>query len=235
PEAATREEGGGQVVFRKTWTGQGPGGDADFSFTPPRPEIQALTGRQGESGPHYLYARIRPDLTAEADQPFAEHAIFLLDTSLSEHPDRFGVSMKLLRKILESDPDIKQFNILTFNVAGAWVEPKGWLANTDEGRAAALDRLDGLVLEGAPELSRALDKLARPSFEIKPGTPVNVFLLSDGQVTWGEREVGPLVGRFEARCPFATRFHCYRTGLGAENLELFEALTRRGGGTFNCY
>src|SRR5208282_2086302 len=29
-------------------------------------------------------------------------------------------------------------------------------------------------------------------------------------------------------------FHCYRTGLGADNLELFEALTRRGGGIFNC-
>jgi hypothetical protein len=235
PEAAAKEEGGGQVVFRKTWTGQGPGGDAVFSYAPPRPEIQALTGRQGESGPHYLYARIRPDLAAEADRPFAEHAVFLLDTSLSEHPDRFGVSMKLLRKILESDPDIKQFNVLTFNVAGAWVEPKGWLANTDEGRAAALDRLDGIVLEGATDLSCALDKLAQPGFKIEPGTPVNVFLLSDGQVTWGEREVGPLVGRFEARCPFATRFHCYRTGLGAENLELFEALTRRGGGTFNCY
>ena len=36
-------------------------------------------------------------------------------------------------------------------------------------------------------------------------------------------------------CPFATRFHCYRTGLGADNLELFEALTRRGGGIFNCF
>jgi hypothetical protein len=33
----------------------------------------------------------------------------------------------------------------------------------------------------------------------------------------------------------ATRFHCYRTGLGADNLELFTALTRRGGGIFNCF
>src|SRR5262249_32814281 len=27
----------------------------------------------------------------------------------------------------------------------------------------------------------------------------------------------------------------YRTGLGADNLELFAALTRRGGGVFNCF
>ena len=37
------------------------------------------------------------------------------------------------------------------------------------------------------------------------------------------------------RCPYRTRFHCYRTGLGADNAELFEALTRRGGGVFNCF
>ena len=43
------------------------------------------------------------------------------------------------------------------------------------------------------------------------------------------------MARFESRCPYPTRFHCYRTGLGAENLELFEALTRKGGGIFNCF
>ncbi len=32
-----------------------------------------------------------------------------------------------------------------------------------------------------------------------------------------------------------TRFHCYRTGLGEENSELFEALTRKGGGVFQCF
>src|SRR5205807_2665860 len=31
------------------------------------------------------------------------------------------------------------------------------------------------------------------------------------------------------------RFHCYRTGLGEENAELFEALTRAGGGVFQCF
>ncbi len=35
-------------------------------------------------------------------------------------------------------------------------------------------------------------------------------------MSWGEANVSSLVARFEARCPFATRFHCYRTGLGAE-------------------
>jgi tetratricopeptide (TPR) repeat protein len=235
PDGAKKEEGGGQMVFHRTWTGNGPGGDATFAFTPAHSEVQAITGRQGDNGPRYLYARLRPDLKAEADKPFAENAVFLLDTSLSEHPDRFAVSMRLLRQILEKDPDVKRFNVLAFNVGAAWLEPKGWLPNTAEGRGQALDRLDGVVLEGATDLSCALDALAKPGFEIKPGTPVNVFLLSDGQITWGERGVGPLVTRFEERCHFLPRFHCYRTGLGAENLELFEALARRGGGVFNCF
>src|SRR5207237_4881793 len=72
-------------------------------------------------------------------------------------------------------------------------------------------------------------------FEIAKDTPVNVFLLSDGQITWGEGEAAKLAARFEQQCQFPVRFHCYRTGLGADNLELFEALTRRGGGIFNCF
>jgi tetratricopeptide (TPR) repeat protein len=235
PAEAKKEEGGGQLVYRQTWTEKGPGGEALFACTPPDPQIQALTGRQGENGPHYFYARIRPELKIEADQPFSERAVFLLDTSLSEHHARFDVSMNLLRQILERDPDIKQFNILTFNVGAAWVEPKGWLPNTPEGRNQALAKLDGIVLEGATDLSCALDKLVQPGFDVPTGAPLNVFLLSDGQITWGESEVGPLVSRFDGRCPFPTRFHCYRTGIGADNLELFEALTRRGGGIFNCY
>jgi tetratricopeptide (TPR) repeat protein len=235
PEDAKKEEGGGQVAYSRTWKDKGPGGDVLFAFRPPQPQLQVISGRQGESGPVYLYARVRPELKAEATRPFAEHAVFLLDASLSEHPDRFGVSMKLLRKILETDPDIRHFNILAFNTGVSWVEPMGWLDNSAAGRAAALGRLDGIVLEGATDVSAALDKLAQPAFDVAAGTPVNVFLLSDGQITWGESDVGSLAARFEGRCRFPTRFHCYRTGLGAENLELFEALTRRGGGIFNWF
>ena len=34
-------------------------------------------------------------------------------------------------------------------------------------------------------------------FEIAKETPVNVFVLSDGQITWGEAEAATLVARFE--------------------------------------
>jgi hypothetical protein len=235
PKDATKAEGGDVLSYTKTWTEKGPGGDTVFGFRPPQPQVQAISGRQGENGPLYLYARVRPDLKVEKAQPFSENAVFLLDTSWSEHPDRFAVSMKLLRKILETDPDIKRFNVLTFSVGAAWVEPKGWLDNSPTGRDNVFERLDGLLLEGATDLSAALDKMVQTVFVADSAAPLNVFLLSDGQITWGEDNAAALAARFETRCPVPTRFHCYRTGIGADNEELFEALTRKGGGVFHCY
>src|SRR5205823_4050275 len=143
----------GGVSYTRTWKEQGPGGDVVFAFVPPRPQAQIISGRQGESGPLYLYARIRPELPVEHAKPFAERAVFLLDTSLSEHPDRFEVSMKLLRKILESDAALKKFNILTFNVGAQWLDPSGWIENTPLNRLKVFDRLNGIVLEGATDVS----------------------------------------------------------------------------------
>jgi hypothetical protein len=229
------KQGTSPFEFTHSWKDKGPGGDAVVTFAPPKNEVQAITGRQGENGPLYVYARVRPELSGERAESTASSAVFLLDTSLSEHPDRFGVSMKLLKQILEKDTDIRRFNVLTFDVGARWVEPKGWLENTAAGREKAFARLDGILLEGATDLSVALDKLRKQDFDLQKGEPLNVFLLSDGQITWGESDVGQLVAKFEAQCPFPTRFHCYRTGLGADNAELFEALTRRGGGVFNCF
>jgi hypothetical protein len=236
PKDARKEAGSDHVLFTKTWSDTKPAGDVIFSARPTDPTVQATSGKHGDKGPNYLYARLRPQLEKVGKEtPFARHAIFLLDTSLSEHPDRFGVSMKLLQAILASDPEIEHFNILTFNAGAAWVEPKGFLPNTKEGREAALGRLDGLVLEGATDLSAALEKLVDPGFALDKGTPLACFLLSDGHLTWGETETAPLVARFRKRCPHPTRFFCYRTGLGEENAELYDALTREGGGTFQCY
>lgn len=236
PESATKEEGGSQLAYHKTWTEKGPGGEVLFTHTPANPAVQAISAPAGSSaGPVYVYSRVRPELKATAAKPFSDRAVFLLDTSLSEHPDRFAVNMKLMKKILESDTNIQEFNVLAFNVGAAWVEPTAWLPNTAAGREKVFARLDGLVLEGATDLSAALTKLARPSFEPTEGANVEVFVLSDGQITWGEPDVNALVARFETGSALRTRFNCYRTGLGADNQELFEALTRRGGGIFNCF
>ncbi len=228
--AADHTSTGSRTCINKTWKDQGPGGDAVFTFKPPDAKLQAITGRDGQNGPIYLYTRLRPDLVAEAGKPFSDRAVFLLDTSLSEHPDRFDINMKLLRNILECDPDIKQFNILTFNIGTAWVEPNGWLRNDSAGRNKAFNRLDGIVLEGATDISAALMELARSASK-----GLEVFLLSDAQPTWGNRDTASLVSHFEQQCNFPVRFNCYRIGLGAENQELFEALTHKGGTIVQCH
>src|SRR4029078_12701661 len=122
-----------------------------------------------------------------------------------------------------------------FNAGAAWLEPKGWLKNSRQGREAALKRLDGLLLQRATELASALEKIATPDWTIAKETPISCFLLSDGHLTWGETEAAPLVARFRKRCANPTRFFCYRTGLGEENAELYDALTRDGGATFQCF
>jgi len=235
PAGDNDSKGGEQLLFTRRWADKGPGGEVVFRHRLANPRVQTISGRQGENGPIYLFARVRPQLQSQEAAAFSDSAVFLLDTSLSEHPDRFAVSMKLLRQILAGDPGIKRFNILCFNVAAAWLDPSSWFENTEAAREKALSQLDGIVLEGATDLSAALEKLVAPGFDIKPSLPLNVFLLSDGQITSGEPDAVPLVARFESRCPYSTRFHCYRIGIGAENQDLFGELTRKGGGVFNCY
>ena len=155
PDGAGKDESGGQVRFTRPGRTRSRRARCCFRVRRPMPRIQAISGQQGENGPCYTYARLRPDVPSVDKGPaFASHAVFLLDTSLSEHPDRFDVSMQLLKRILESDADIKHFNVLTFNVGSAWLEAEGWLPNTAEARDKVFARLDGSCWK-APPMSRA--------------------------------------------------------------------------------
>ena len=227
PQAPAVQDGE-QIVLHKEWRKAKPDGQIIFAATPALARIQATSGRRADNEPYYLHARVRPELPeAKVDQPFARHAVFLLDTSLSEQPDRFAISMALLKNILDRDASIEQFNVLTFNIGAAWASPNGWLTNDKAGRDKLFATLDGLVLEGATDLGAAFDKLN--TLDIKPDMPLNVFLLSDANLTWGEAEIPALVAKFQ-QAPNPRLLYCYRTGIGAENTELFEALTRTGGG-----
>ena len=65
PEDATKDDGGSQVAFSKTWTEKGPGGDVLFACTPANPRVQSISARAGSGdGPVYVYARVRPELKA---------------------------------------------------------------------------------------------------------------------------------------------------------------------------
>ena len=124
--------------------------------------------------------------TPSADR--AKQAIFLVDTSLSAGP-QFPLWTKLLRATLENNRDsIQEFAVVFFNVETFWWQEK-FVANTPENVEALLNYADGLALEGATDLGRALKEAASPAWlqgKAGSGPAADLFLLSDGAATWGE-------------------------------------------------
>ena len=159
-----------------------------------------------------------------AQEPAAEHAIFVLDTSLSEHPDRYRTNLQKVEKILAADKALKHFNVLTFDIAGRWLDRKGWLENNPAGRARAKKAFESVLLEGATDIGAALDRLARPEFPIPAEMPIRVFLLSDGNITWGESEVRSVAERFRSLCAFTVKLTCESAQAESANRALFNAL-----------
>jgi len=234
-KGVSRKVVSGRIVYDQAWEKtRGPGGEAVLAYVPENLAIQAIAGPDPTRSGWVYHARLRPDLPAKVERPWADRAVFLLDTSLSEHPDRFNANLKILERILEKDTAIRRFNVLCFDVGAWWVESAGWILNDDAGRRKALRRLDGVLLEGATDLGAALGLLARTRWD-EDRPPVNVFLLSDGQVNWGEQDPDRLLAGVESGASMIPRFFCYRTGHGADNLALFHKLTRTGGGVFNVF
>ncbi|MFO0877807.1 MAG: hypothetical protein U0840_10675 [Gemmataceae bacterium] len=232
PQGCRRTVQGERLTHRWQWKSTVPAGPVVVRAVPPSRTVQTTAGRLGAH--HYLLARIQPELRRQAQLPFARKAVFLLDTSAGEQPDRFDRSIRLLTTILERDAAIEQFNVLAFNSGSFWLEPAGWLTNDRQGRAAVLARLDGLLLEGAADLGAALARLDTPTPWFAPDTPVECFLLADGQASAGERDPAVLASRAERHARGPRRWHCYQMGLGEENADLYGLLTRRGGGIYRC-
>lgn len=244
------------------WESKGPisfatpaEGKLVFRFAPAQGDAAAdvLAGTDPVLGKNVGLVRVRPTLPEAALLPGqgAKHAVFLLDTSRSSHPLRFGVALKLMQEILTASSGIEGFGVIAFDSGASWigpgstpgatVPPTSWIANDAAGRAAAVAAFDGLLLEGGSDVGAALRALAAPPSALLPAgdgpdaaAPLDVFLLSDGALTWGDREPGAIVARFAAESPWQTRFFAYRLGIGAENAALFTALTAGSGAVFEC-
>ncbi len=231
-----RSDGDGTCSFDIEFRGDSPGGSVMLGFARDEdtPHVDVLSGTDPTRDEDYFVARIRPseDLFGETGGARAQ-AIFVLDTSLSQSPDRFGVDIQLMRAILENNDDIEQFAVLTFDTGARWLDTD-WTANTAEQRDAVIERMTEVLLEGSTDFSAALDALASPPFAVSAEQGADIFVLSDGVINRGvTHDVTRLVAEHEAERPYPARFFVYRTGLQAENLELFGALTRHGA-IFNC-
>src|SRR5262249_2405130 len=103
-----------------------------------RPGPIAIAGSDPRTGP-YFAASFRPDVPAQsATAAASDAAVFLVDTSLSENPDRFNIWLSMLQAILERNRDAtKRFAVLFFDVETRWHKP-AFVDNTPENVAAAL-------------------------------------------------------------------------------------------------
>jgi hypothetical protein len=155
-------------------------------------------------------------------------AIFLVDTSLSAGP-QFHLWTKLMRAVLDNNRDqVEQFAVLFFNVETFWWQEK-FVPNTPENVDALLNYADGLTLEGATDMGRALGEAAAPQWlKRDDGHGPELFLLSDGAATWGEDRWAVMTAALKAAK--SGPLLAYQTGLSGSDPRLLAHLAQATGG-----
>ncbi|MBM4342156.1 MAG: hypothetical protein FJ100_02130 [Deltaproteobacteria bacterium] len=224
------------TVTKLEFKGASPGGMLawDFQAAQGSAEADVLTGTDPTvGGSTYALVRIQPKLDDLAKtKAYAKRAVVVLDTSRSENL-RFNSEVALFKAILEASPATEQFNIVTFDAGARWLQ-SDWFANTAQGRQAALNALDNVILEGSTDFSAALRALAKPPVAPPADKALDVFVLSDGDVNWGDTTLSSLWARYLAETPWQARFFSYRIGIGPDNTALYQTLAQSGGAVFNC-
>jgi hypothetical protein len=188
-----------------------------------------LTGTDEEVGPLFA-ARFAPDVSAAAASGTST-AVLLVDVSLSSNPDQFNVWLKLLRTMLDSNREqIGRFAVLFFNVEGFWFKEQ-FVDNTPKNVAALMAFAESLALEGATDLGAALHQASNPDW-LSQGTDPSkwdLFLLSDGAITWGEGDLYALTSGLAGS--HAQSVFAYRSGIQGTDSRVLEHLTRQSGGS----
>ena len=215
------------------------GGRAYFHFNDPKqPRIDVelskatnlmLMGKD-DADADYFATRVTPDLPAGDKQAGSPRAMFLVDTSLSSNPQKFNVWLDLLEATLERNRDsMKEFAVLFFNVETHWWQEK-YVANTRGNVAKLMSYCSSLALEGATDLGQAVSQAMSPSWaKGKQQSPQDsdVFLLSDGAVTWGEDNLYLITQKLQSNN--ATLF-AYNTGYTGTAVQTLSQLARESGG-----
>jgi hypothetical protein len=193
------------------------------------PGAMVLHGKDSQNN-RFFATRVTPELPAEDIAAGAENAIFLVDTSLSSNPDKFNVWLKLLESTLTKNRDAtKRFAVLFFNVESHWWQEK-FVENNEENVQELLNYCHTLALEGATDLRQALTEATSPSWAENKEVPASpdLFLLSDGAVTWGEQNLHLLAQTL--RSGSGGTLFAYQTGLSGTAVGVLEHLARESGG-----
>ncbi len=193
------------------------------------PETLVLHGKDSQEN-RFFATRVAPQLDPQEAGAGSPHAVFLVDTSLSANPDKFNVWLKLLEATLTKNRDtMRQFAVLFFNVESHWWKEK-YVANNQENVQDLLNYCNTLALEGATDLRQALAEATSPTWDEdhKPASQPDLFLLSDGAVTWGEQNLHMLAQTL--RSGTGGTLFAFQTGLSGTAVGVLEHLARESGG-----
>jgi hypothetical protein len=200
-------KGGGQIEEADVLAGADAGG---------------LSGRA-----FFTRVRLPERLTGAGAAAPTRRAVLVVDTSLSaEDANAYQLQSKTLQAILEEDQGIEEYAVLLFDVRPRWLHAAGFRKNDERSRAETFEELRNVFLEGATNFDSVLGELDGQGW--LAGSPVTAFLLSDGQITWGQDKVEALLSRHASAR--SLRWVTYRFGEVAVNQALFDGLARESGG-----
>jgi len=171
-------------------------------------------------GVNYFATAFKTNLPKVPRTDLKENAVFLLDVSLSSQPDKFNVWLKTLVAVLQNNQDIiKNFSVMCFNIEAFWWKEK-LVKNTNRNLRRFLRFANRLSLEGATDLGVALEELNQANW--LKGSSKYLFLLSDGDITWGENSLYSLSKKITSE----NELYAFSTGFSGTDPRVLEHLTR---------
>jgi hypothetical protein len=198
--------------------------DAVYEASLRTPAVLSLVGSDRDVPGTLATVVLEPQLPRRAMVSTTGRALFLLDTSYSSRGAMGDLSGQMLRRVLREDDSLTEFAIVAFDV-GAALLTSGYVQNTQDVREHYLEQVGQIRLDGATSMVGLLDYLEANTEIIEQAD--TVFLLSDGQITWGVESLAGLLDRRDEILD--KRWICYSFGSAPVNRGLFEALTRKGG------
>ena len=192
--------------------------------------ISAHTGApvflQNKNDEKYFALSFKPELPEIPVNRGSRDAVFLLDVSLSSQPDKFNVWLKTIEGILKNNrKQIRQFAVLCFNVDVFWWK-ESYSPNSEDAVNEFLEYADKLSLVGATDLGLALKEATMPKWLPKKPLSKTLFLLSDGDASWGEDNLYQLSGILSP----TDKVFAFTTGFSGTDTRILDHLCRQTNG-----
>ncbi len=175
-----------------------------------------------------FWGRVEPQIPQSSNPAPTGRAIFMVDSSASETPEKAARRASLLQALLQNDESISEYAVMLFDVRARWLHRLAYRRNTPRARAQTLAELRKVYFEGATNVGAAIGELEHQRSWLLSGQRPTVFLLSDAAITWGPESSDQIL----AQNPVLqeVRLMAYRFDAEASHGELLSRLSQAGGG-----